>query len=259
MGRLDHAALEIASIEHSDVDVGHWLGVLDQHAGELGRRVSMGASGDEFIDAAGQYLFHELGFSGNAANYFDPCNSCLNDVLAARTGIPITLSVVYMEIARRLARPVYGVGLPGHFIVLYDDGETSAYLDPFHGGVRRSMEECYALARQATGTQVAADPALLAAVTHRQIVQRMLNNLLTVYLHRRNYPRALKVLEFLLEAHPASPDIYKQRGMVHGQLGNFSAARSDLARCLELAPETPDRQEIESTLQSIIERLARMN
>jgi regulator of sirC expression with transglutaminase-like and TPR domain len=259
MGRLDRAALELATLEYPDLNIDIWLDALDRHAEEIGRRVPANAAGGDFIDAANRYLFEEQQFTGNQANYYDPRNSCLNDVLALRTGIPITLSVVYMEVARRLSRPVYGVGLPGHFIVQYDDGMVSEYLDPFHGGARLSAGACFQLAREATGTDIPADASLLAPVTHRQILERMVNNLRGVYFSRQNFPKALRILDFTLQVHPGSTEDYKQRGLVHAGLGNTRAALSDLERYLALATGAADRGEIENHIRSLRRYLAGLN
>ena len=130
------------------------------------------AGGREFVRVANDYLFGDLGFRGNEIDYNDPRNSCLNYVLDRRTGIPIALSVVYIEVARRLGRPVAGVGLPGHFIVQYDDGEFATYIDPFHSGQLLSQEDCRQLARDRTGSD--ADATALAPVGTRYILVRML-------------------------------------------------------------------------------------
>lgn len=259
MGRLDIAALELATLEYPDLDIQPWLTVLDEHADALQARVSPDAPGEEFLDAANLYLFREQRFAGDTANYFDPRHSCLNDVLEARTGIPITLSVVYMEIARRLARPVYGIGLPGHFIVQYDDGDYSAYLDPFNSGTPLTDTECFDLARRVTGSAFPDDRSLLAPVNHRQILLRMINNLRGVHFQRRNFPRALRVLDFLLSVFPGSAEEFKQRGIVHAQMGSFAAARADLRRYLELAPAAEDKKEVEEHLRSVQKQLAELN
>jgi regulator of sirC expression with transglutaminase-like and TPR domain len=259
MGRLDIAALELATLEYPGLDVDRWVGVLDGHASALARRVAPDAPGEAFIDAANEYLFREQGFTGDTANYYDPRNSCLNDVLEARTGIPITLSVVYMEVARRLARPVYGIGLPGHFLVLYDDGNESAYLDPFNGGTRLTEAECFALAQRATGSEVAADRSLLVPVTHRQILMRMINNLRGVHLQRQNFSGALRVLDFVIGLWPESGEEYRQRGVVHAHLGNWSAVRADLRRYLQLVPGAADRKEVEEQIVAAQQQLAGLN
>ncbi len=131
---IDRAALEIARIEYPDLDAGAFISQLDYYALAIAERARDLSDGRSFVQTANEYLFGELGFRGNEEDYYNPANCCLNRVLETRTGIPITLSIVYMEVARRLAKAVGGVGLPGHFVVRYDDAEYSAIIDPFHGG-----------------------------------------------------------------------------------------------------------------------------
>jgi regulator of sirC expression with transglutaminase-like and TPR domain len=114
---LDTAALEMAFIEHPGLNPAVSLETLDRIASELATRLGSAMDGATFVRIANQYLFEELGFRGNDSEYYDPRNSCLDEVLARRMGIPITLAVVYIEVARRLGRPVFGIGLPGHFLV----------------------------------------------------------------------------------------------------------------------------------------------
>jgi regulator of sirC expression with transglutaminase-like and TPR domain len=256
---LDRAALELASIEYPSLDANGFLNLLDSYAVELADRLADTGEGEDFVSAANRYLFEELGFTGNARNYYDPRNSCLNEVLTARTGIPITLSLVYMEIARRLAKPVYGIGLPGHFVLQYDDGIFSTFIDPFHGGTLLTAAECFDLARRASGEQFGDNPAFLARVNKRHIVQRMINNLRSVYFFRRSYTKALKVLDLLIAAQPASADEYKQRSVVHLEMKNFAAARNDLDHYLALAPEAPDREQMQNQLKAIRHYMAGLN
>jgi regulator of sirC expression with transglutaminase-like and TPR domain len=256
---LDRAALELAAIEYPDLDAGSFLAILDSYAVELAGRLPDDCGGQQFVAAANRYLFEELGFSGNSKNYYDPRNSCLNEVLTSRTGIPITLSLVYMEIARRLAKPVFGIGLPGHFLVQYDDGASSAFIDPFHGGTLLTPAECYELAQRASGEQFADDPALLARVSKQQIVRRMINNLRSVYFFRRAHGKALKVLDLLVAANPDSADEYKQRSVVLLGLKNYKGARKDLEKYLALAPDCPDREEMQKQLRAIKHYIVGMN
>src|ERR1035438_83017 len=109
---LDRAALELARIEYPSLDIEPFIGILDSYAVELSERLAGRSGGAGYVEVANQYLFGELGFTGNAGNYYDPRNSCLNEVLTARTGIPIALAVVYLEIGRRLAQPVYTMPMP---------------------------------------------------------------------------------------------------------------------------------------------------
>ena len=248
---LDIAALQIANIEYPDLDVEPFVTLLDSHAREFGERLDSETAADEFIELLNSYLFEELGFHGNSDDYYDPANSCLNDVLLRRTGIPITLSVVYMEIARRLERRVQGVGLPGHFLVMMEDSDFRVYIDPFHAGQTLTESECFDLAREATGMDLAEDSSMLAPVSNRHIVIRMLNNLRAVYFQRNDAPRAAKVLDLLIEASPESAEEYKQRGVCRAQMGQFETARADLQTYLRLAPGAADRSQVTAEIERL--------
>ncbi len=251
---LDYAALSLATIEFPGLAISSCLEMLDVYAEEVARHTSHAANGREFISGANHFLFHELGLRGNAEDYYNPHNSCLNEVLTHRVGIPITLSVLYMEIARRLQRPVFGIGLPGHFIVQYDDGHYSTFLDPFHGGALLTPDQCYEMA-QVNGN----DPRVLLPVDKRQILFRMINNLRGIYFSRRSYSKALQVMDLLIDASPSVADHYKQRGLVYLQMKQMRAARADLQRYLEMSPEAPDRAEMEKQLLSIMRWMATLN
>jgi regulator of sirC expression with transglutaminase-like and TPR domain len=256
---MDRAALGLAAVEYPEIDAGAFLAILDSYAVELAGRLPDPCDGPSYIAAVNEYLFDELGFTGNSKNYYDPRNSCLNEVLTTRTGIPITLSLVYIEIARRLAKPVFGIGLPGHFLVQYDDGVHTALIDPFHGGAILTPAECFELSRKSSGEQFPDDPALLARVSKQQILRRMINNLRSVYFFRRAYNKALKVLNLLVAADPDSADEYKQRSVVLLGMKNYSAARNDLEKYLALAPDSPDRAEMLKQLKAIKHYIAGMN
>jgi regulator of sirC expression with transglutaminase-like and TPR domain len=198
---LDVAALDLASIEHPDLDPTLWLHELDRLAMELAGRAGDLSDGFNFLQSANRFLFEELGFHGNETDYYDPRNSCLNDVLAYRTGIPITLSLVYMEIARRLAKSVTGIGAPGHFLIRYDDPRLSVYIDAFNGGRLLNSEQCL---RQ-LGTMLAAplDQSALAPVSSKQLMIRMLRNLQGAYVRRNSFEKALQVSDLLQLAGPS--------------------------------------------------------
>jgi regulator of sirC expression with transglutaminase-like and TPR domain len=257
--QLDRAALELATIEYPGLDIENSIAILDSYAVELRSRIATNSDGADFVIAANTYLFNELGFTGNTNNYYDPRNSCLNEVLAGRLGIPITLSLVYMEIARRLERPVYGIGLPGHFLVRYDDGEFAAFIDPFRGGKLLDEEECFELARSSTGAQVPEDSWLLQPVGKRQILLRMMNNLRGIYFSRAAHSKALQVLNLLIVAEPDAAEEHRQRGAIHLRLKNYSAAREDLERYLALAGAADERANVEKQLRSLKHFLAGLN
>ena len=253
-GRLDCAALELATIDTPDLEPGPWLDRLNELASQLGDRMRNFNDGRDFVETAQRFLFGELGFHGNEEDFFDPRNSCLNQVLERRVGIPITLSVMYMEIARRLAMPVFGISLPRHFIIEFDDGNYSTYIDPYHGGRTITSEECFALARAKV-----ADPVLLRRASKKEIAIRMLQNLRGVYLRRQDWARAVLTLDLLLIGAPELPGWYKQRGLLNLELKRLQAARRDLERYLTLDPAAADRDEIRRQIQAIHAWLGKVN
>lgn len=260
--RLDRAALEVATIHYPGLTAEPFLDQLNELASRLGDRLRNFNDGRDFVEKAQRYLFEELGFHGNEQDYFDPLNSCLNQVLERRTGIPITLSVMYMEIARRLAMPVYGIGLPRHFIVEFNDGNYATYIDPFHGGRAITTGECFALAGSRRP-----DPSLLRRVSKKQIVMRMLQNMHGAYLRRQDSTHAVEALDLLITGFAGgtpvdAPDLaaaYKRRGLLLMELKRSQAARRDLEKYLALAPDAPDREEIRKQIQAIHRWLATVN
>lgn len=254
---LGEAALVIAQLEYPDLDAGRYLGVLDDYARQAGSRLVGRYDPDRIIGQLHEFLFGELGFRGNEEDYYNPRNSFLNDVLERRTGIPITLAVVYLEITRRLGLPFYGVGLPGHFIVKYDDNRQVKFIDPFHGGRLLDQEECTDLVRghRAEGPE----SRDFRAVDNRYIIIRMLNNLRGIYHNNMQYRKAVGVMDMILSLLPASPEEIKQRAWLHYKLGNFSQARHDLDTYLTFCPDAEDADSVREWLNEIHEALARMN
>jgi len=252
--RMDRAALDLASIHFPNLQPEPFLDRLNDLAASLGDRLRNFNDGRDFVEKASSYLFGELGFHGNETDFFDPLNSCLNQVLERRTGIPITLAVMYMEIARRLHMPVFGIGLPRHFVLQFDDGNFAAYIDPFNGGRTITPQECFALA----GAKVA-DPILLQRATPKQIAMRMLQNLQGVYLRAGDHDKAISTLDLLLIGAPEMSSWYKRRGILSFELKRYHAARRDLVKYLELEPEATDRDTIQKQLQAIHLLLAQVS
>ena len=193
-------------------------------AGTAGSR----SGGRAFVNAAVRHLSGELALRGNETDYYDVRNSCLNDVLERRVGMPITLSVVYLEVARRLSRPLYGIGLPGHFLVQYNGDDYTTYIDPFHGGALLSQDACVDLVRERIGTEPPATSFL--PCSPRQIVARMLQNMKGIYVRAQAWEKASRVSDLLLLNPVAPAEEYKQRGVIHLQLRHFRAAMSDFDR-----------------------------
>jgi regulator of sirC expression with transglutaminase-like and TPR domain len=170
-----------------------------------------------------------------------------------RLGIPISLSIVYIELARRLDRPVSGVGLPGHFIVVYEDAEARYWIDPFHRGRILSFSDCCELAKEAAGVDLRLNPAVLAPVTNRQILVRMLSNLKAIYLRGEAFDKARQVLDLLIAATPEYAEEYRHRGLIHLRQMNHRAAKSDFETYLRLEPSAPERDQVQKHLL-LIER-----
>lgn len=251
---LDIAALQLATVEFPDLTASPFLMLLDSYASEAGERIPKEATGLEFIQRLNDYLFHELGFTPNTRDYYQPANSCLNQVLLERTGIPITLSLVYMEISRRLGRTVFGIGLPGHFIVQYRGEDMNAFVDPFHGGRILTEAECNRLAFEVTGIPVGMRSSVLQPVPKRYILVRMLNNLRAAYVRLQDTEKTLRVLDLLIRAMPKSPEEYKQRAVCQLQLERLDQARENFEKYLELAPQAQDREEVTRQIEWIRSR-----
>ncbi len=251
--KLDEAALELASVEFPGLDFDPSLSRLRGMAEQIDSQLSTGATGLDFIRAANELLFEIQQFRGNESDYYDPRNSCLNSVLSRRLGIPISLSVVYIEVARRLGRSVYGVGLPGHFIVAYEDADARYWIDPFHSGRILSFADCCALAKETAGVDLRSNPAVLAPVTKRQILVRMLSNLKAIYLRGEAFDKARQVLDLLIQAMPEYAEEYRHRGIIHLRQLNHKAAKEDFETYLRLEPVAPEREQVQKQLL-LIER-----
>lgn len=256
---LDAAILQLASVEYPGLDTSYFVEVLDSHARELGELTRPSMSGEEFLEITNEYLYENLGFHGNRNDYYNPRNSCLNDVLIERQGIPISLTVVYMEIARRLGREIHGVGLPGHFLGLYRDGELTAYIDCFHGGRILDPEECRQLAWETARVDIAGHEQFLAPVRKWKIALRMLDNLRLIYLRAKDYEKAIRVLDLYLAALPGSAEEYRQRGLLHLYQQRPADALTDLQRYLKLSPNAADKAEVEEQAANIRRMLRSVN
>lgn len=249
---LDLAALQLAQVEFPELDPTPFLNLLDSHAREL-LALTADASGPRFVETANRYFFETLEFQGNQQEYYHPHNSCLNQVLLNRTGLPITLSLVYMEIARRLQRPVVGIGLPGHFLIRYEDQSYTAWIDCFRGR-EVSFEECRELALETARIDILAIPSALTPVTPWQLLVRMLNNLRNVYFQNRDWTKARWILDRLVEAQPVAALERKQRGVLRLDAGDEAGALEDFEIFLTLAPRDDEDRDVIAAQAARIKR-----
>lgn len=205
--------------------------------------------GRERALALARWLFLDQGFAGNIVNYYDPRNSFLPDVLERRLGIPITLAVIYLEIAHRVHQPAFGVSLPGHFVIGVPLGGETLYLDPF-GGNELSSTELRALAANAVGRPVRLD-AYLRPATRRAILTRMLHNLKAIYLARESWDLAARALDWILILAPDSPLDSRDRGLIAWRLGQYGQAIQHFDQFLRVASRGEERERISRLLGSL--------
>ena len=242
---LGAAALAIARVEYPSLEPGRYLDELRAMSEEASTRIQGATGTDGTINAFNEYFYDEKGFSGNRQRYDDPRNSFLNEVLERRTGIPISLAVVYMEVARRAGIHVSGVNFPGHFLLRVPielDGTPSVeeqylIIDPFHGGARLSEIDCRELLRQHVGDEAAFDRSLLAPATRHDIVVRMLVNLKRLYVRMRSFPQARFISDLLLAVDPSAIAELRDRGLLAYHLEDFAAALRDLEAYLRMTPK----------------------
>lgn len=238
---LAEAALWIAAEEDGPIDVDRYLLRLDDLADHLRPRVRAVQPPRERLDQLLAYMFRERGFHGNDADYYDPKNSYLNHVLDRRVGLPITLTLVLIEVARRVGLRIAGVGFPAHFLAV-DLDLPQLFIDAFHGGRLLTEYECRVMLRQKTQGRVEFDRNQLRPVTGRQLLVRMLQNLKSVHMGRGDLERALAASDRILLLAPAAAEEYRDRGLTHLQRRAFRAAVADLNHYLSLSPMADDRQ-----------------
>lgn len=256
---LAHAALLVAAEEKPGLDVEHYRARLYELGVAARERINARDSDSIAVVALNKFIFEELGFAGNQSEYYDPRNSLLSDVLERRTGIPITLSVVYMEIGRRAGVHVEGIGLPGHFIVRAGGARgESALVDPFNAKII-DAEDCQERLDTIYGGQAPLTDAHLRPATAREILARLLRNLKGIYAQAGLYRRALSVVERIMLVAPDAAEERRDRGALLAQLGRYSEAIVDVQAYLKSAPSPPDAERVAEQLKRMQAQLAKLN
>jgi len=216
---LGRAALLMAGEAYPGLDILRYVARLEAMAAAVRPRLADAEHVRTKVAHLNTYLFEEQGFQGNANEYYDPRNSFLNEVIDRKLGIPITLSVVYMEVGRRLGLTLQGVGMPGHFLVKHTGPAGYIYLDPFNRGRILSRQACEELFQQFYGEQAPFQGTFLAPVTKKQVLARLLSNLKAIYLQTKDYLKALAVVERLLLLQPTSEQDTKDRAVLRNLVG----------------------------------------
>jgi regulator of sirC expression with transglutaminase-like and TPR domain len=257
---LLRAALTFARVEDPGLDIEHYVRRVDELAARVSKKNQDPDDPAQIIAALNGVLFREEMFRGNTVDYYSPRNSFLHDVLDRRLGIPITLALVYMEVARRVSFQLFGVGMPGHFLLKhYDVDGHSILIDAFERGSIVTEEDCRQKLDSIYSGQLALQPEFLLPVTRRQMLTRMLNNLRSVYLSQRDFRRAVQIVDLILVIYPRSPEDMKQRAVLRYNLDNYRGALSDFDEYVKMSPDASDAEEIRQTALSLRRSMAMMN
>ncbi|MBD2426363.1 tetratricopeptide repeat protein [Phormidium sp. FACHB-1136] len=248
---LARAALYVAQEEYPDLDIPAHLEMIGRMAETLGQRLPKTSYPLKLIRAINQYLFEDLNFRGNTADYYDPRNSFLNDVLHRRVGIPITLSLVYLELAQRIGFPMVGVGMPGHFLIRPTGEDMAIFVDPFHQGEILFEQDCRDRFQHLFGDGAPFSTDHLTPITPTAFVVRILANLKMIYLQQRNVAKALDAINRILLISPEATGEWRDRGLIHYQQGQNDKALLDLQRYLYESPNATDAYEIRRVIQQI--------
>ena len=263
---LARACLMIAQDAYPGLAVDRYMGEIERMAIRLRGRLPQAGGGEERVVALNQFLYEDLGFWGNTEDYYDPRNSYLNEVIDRKTGIPITMSILYMELGRRIGLPIEGVSFPGHFLVRLKLRGGMLVIDPFSGGAPQSEEELRSRVKRVIPDGVADDlPAaelpldqFLEPATNRQILSRLLRNLKGIY--RESEPeRMLDVLNRMLLVTPDASAELRDRAYVYQRLECYRAAFKDLTDYAEREPDAPDLDEVRGKLLELSALCARLN
>ena len=256
---LIRAALVIARAEYPKLEIEEYAARVEG----LARRVAAEASDlqpQRTLAALNRVLFEETNLRGNREDYYDPRNSFLNDVLDRGLGIPITLSILYMEIAKRVGFPLSGVGMPGHFLLkhyVHEGQET--LIDCFNSGEVLSRQDCQSRLNEIYSGEMTLRPEFLHPISRRQILTRMLNNLKTVYLSTRNFRKALPIADLILVIYPRSSEDLKQRALLRYSMSMHGLAAEDLDEYLKVSPDASDAEDVRQMALSIRRMRALLN
>ncbi len=248
---LARAALYLAKEEYSDLDPEVYVEILDNMAEAIRLKLPAESYPLRIIHCINEHLYDELGFHGNQTDYYNPENSYLNRVLERQTGIPITLSLVYLEVARRLNFPMVGINMPGHFLIRPDLEEMNLFVDPFNNGDVLFEQDCEERLQQLFGEPIPLQPDFFAPVPARLFLARILRNLKAIYLKENDWERALAAADRIVFLMPDALLEQRDRGLIYYQMGNLPDARHDLDHYLDCDPDAEDAEVIGKILDQI--------
>ncbi|MFP4133156.1 MAG: SirB1 family protein [Halothece sp.] len=248
---LAKAALYMAQEETPSLNIETYLEQLDEWAQQVQGLLPQERYPLRVIQGINQVLYDDLGFVGNEENYYDPRNSFLNEVMERRTGIPITLALVYLEVARRVEFPMVGIGMPGHFLIRPEFKDAGIFVDAFHKGEVLFPEDCEQRLQEIFAQPVTLEDHFLEAVSKKEFLARMLTNLKLIYINQQDLERALAVIERLLLVFPDAIIEQRDRGLLHYQMGDTQSAIADLKTYVAHYPDASDSSMIEMLISQI--------
>lgn len=257
---VPRAALQISrAVAYPNLNVATYMNRLHELSEEAAESIDENAAVSLQAEQLSAYLFQTLGFRGNSEQYNDPRNSFLNDVLDRQIGIPITLSIVYVDIATRLGIPAYGIGLPGHYIVGVREREADIWLDPFYGGRRLDLTDCSEVIRMATGYEGPLEASWFAPYPPRAILARILSNLRSGYVASGAWTQATDVIQLLRQVQPTEAEHLRDLGLVHYHQQHLPKAAHYLNAYLQQKPDATDAQLIREGIKNILDEWVPMN
>ena len=256
---LGLGALLIAKDIYPELDTRAYMELLDQMALEAQERIGRSDEPSWQIAQLNHYLFEEKQFKGNQEDYYNPRNSCLNEVLERKLGIPITLSVVYIETSRRIGLPIVGVGFPGHFLVKHQGEHLETYIDPYHGGQILSEEALRDRLASVFDEPTPLQPEFLNQVGNKEILVRILRNLKNIYFKDEAYARAVLASERISLLLPDFAEEYRDRGYLYYKVQAYGKSRGSFQEYLRISGDAPDREDIEENIELLVLQLARLN
>lgn len=256
---LVRSALAIARTEYPGLEIEEYAARVETMAGRASL-LAPNLDAQRTLAALNKVVFEQANLRGNRDDYYDPRNSFLNDVLDRGLGIPITLSIIYMEVAKRVGLPLAGVGMPGHFLLKhYGHDGNEMLIDCFNRGDILSRQDCQSRLDEIYSGEMKLRREFLHPLSRRQILTRMLNNLKTVYLSTRNFRKALPIADLILVIHPQSAEDLKQRALLRYSMGLHGLAAEDLDQYRKMSPNASDAEDIKQMSLSIRRMLALMN
>ncbi|MCW9013692.1 MAG: tetratricopeptide repeat protein [Gammaproteobacteria bacterium] len=250
---LAEGALMVARMEYPDLDVNSYLDRIHSLADEIRNRLPENPNAGDTLTQLNRTLFDELGYEGNSEHYYDPKNSFLNDVLERKLGIPISLSILYIELGKELGLPLAGVAFPGHFLVKLEIDDGAIVLDPYFGGISLSEDDLEDRLQEFYGDKLKKSHfyGLLATSSNKDIIVRVLRNLRNLYMQNENWAKALPMADYIVSLDSDKSDALKARGAIYNELECYQAALNDFQAYLKTSPNDKAAQYIRARIMEL--------